>query len=79
MPTKPHGSQIRRLREAKGWTSQDLARAAGIHPGFMSKIENEVLNGSPKTRLAIANALGVPLGEITYFAEPQPRRSKAAA
>jgi transcriptional regulator with XRE-family HTH domain len=79
MPTKPHGSKIRRLREEKGWTSQDLAHAVGIHPGFMSKIENEVLNGSPKTRLAIANALGVPLDDITYYVEPQRRRTKQAA
>jgi transcriptional regulator with XRE-family HTH domain len=78
MPTKTNGSAIRRLREEKGWTSQDLARAVGIHPGFMSKIENDVLNGSPKTRLAIAVALNVPLSDITYFTQRQPRSKQAA-
>jgi transcriptional regulator with XRE-family HTH domain len=78
MPTKPKGAEIRRLREEMGINCSQLADAAGIDRTLMWKVENELLAGSPKTRLAIAAALGVPLTDITYFEPRLPRTRQAA-
>lgn len=81
MPTRSNGAEIRRLREEQGITCSQLADNVAIDSSFMWKIENDKMDGSPKTRLAIAAALGVPVGDITYFEPPRPRarRIKQAA
>jgi transcriptional regulator with XRE-family HTH domain len=67
MPTKPDGALIRRLREDKGLKGVELANAAGIDPAMLWRIEHGRLDGSPKTRKAIADALEVPVADITFF------------
>jgi transcriptional regulator with XRE-family HTH domain len=81
MPTRSSGAEIRRLREEQGITCSQLADNVGIDPSFMWKIENDKMDGSPRTRLDIAAALGVAVGDITYFEPPRPRvrRTKQAA
>jgi transcriptional regulator with XRE-family HTH domain len=79
MPTKANSDVIRQLREEKGLNCAQLAEAAGIDRILLWKIENKVLDGSPKTRLAIAEALDVPLAVITRFEPLKPRTKKAAA
>lgn len=78
MPTRSDSAKIRRLREDKGLNCTQLAKAANIDLALLWKVENGKLDGSPKTRLAIANALGVPVSEITYF-EPAGSNAKRAA
>lgn len=78
MPTKSKGAVIRQLREEQGISCTQLAARASLDVTLLWKIENGKLDGSPKTRLAIAEALGVPLTTITYF-KPLPERTKAAA
>src|SRR5215212_4655596 len=38
----PVGATIRRLREAQGWTVEDLAGHAGMHPNHVALIERAV-------------------------------------
>jgi transcriptional regulator with XRE-family HTH domain len=78
MTTKADGAMIRRLREAQGIGCTQLAEAAGIDMRLLSKIETGRLDGSPKTRLKIARALGVDLSQITYEV-PSKRVSNQAA
>ena len=55
------GSQIRQQRKRLDLTGQDLANAARISTGMLSKIENGQISASLSTLQAIASALSVPL------------------
>lgn len=72
-PSRPHipleqlvGAQIRGLRLAVGMTNADLAGAANLSPGMLSKIENGQTSPSLSTLQALATALNMPLG--SFFA-----------
>ena len=60
------GAQIRGLRLAVGMTNADLANAAHLSPGMLSKIENGQTSPSLATLQALAMALNMPLG--SFFA-----------
>lgn len=80
MPTKSNGAAIRRLREEKGLNCSQLAEIANLGRDVVWKVENGTISGSPKTRLAIAKALGVDLAEITFFVKsPKSRLVEADA
>jgi transcriptional regulator with XRE-family HTH domain len=66
------GAQVRLLRHRLGLTVQDLARAASISTGMLSKIENGQISPSLGTLQAVAAALNVPLS--TLFAAFEERR-----
>ncbi len=53
------GSQIRSLRQAKGWSLTALARQLGCHPGALSLLETNKAPVSARMLSAIATALGV--------------------
>ncbi len=77
--TKVDGNKLRRLREARGLTLTQLAEAAGIQKKFLSKIECSAdRNGSPLTRLKIAQALGVQTTDFTYEHQRVSRAKQAA-
>ncbi|WP_433731163.1 helix-turn-helix domain-containing protein [Actinoplanes sp. CA-051413] len=76
--TKSNGAEIRRLREAQGVGCPQLADKVGIDRRFLNKIENGLQDGSPATRLKIAQALGVDLTQITYTVPTQRRAEQAA-
>lgn len=64
-------NQIDLLREAKGWTKADLARAAGMHPSNLRKmLSTGEKNIELETLIKLLNALEV---EITLY----PRKVKA--
>jgi transcriptional regulator with XRE-family HTH domain len=52
-----HGNDIRARRLAKGWTQRQLARAANLSEGYISKIENGGVRISKNNARAIAGAL----------------------
>lgn len=54
---------IRKLREAKSWTQEHLATAAGLSIRTVQRMELEGL-ASSESRLAVAAALGVPVENI---------------
>ena len=60
------GAQVRALRQALGMTLSDLAQAASLSTGMLSKIENGQTSPSLATLQALAAALNIPLG--SFFA-----------
>jgi DNA-binding XRE family transcriptional regulator len=55
------GTQVRSLRRQLDLTVSDLAAAAAISIGMLSKIENGQISPSLATLQAIASALNVPI------------------
>lgn len=58
------GNQVRRLRNRRNLTLQDLADLSGLSKPNLSQIENNFVTPPIATLLKIATALGVPIG---YF------------
>jgi transcriptional regulator with XRE-family HTH domain len=58
------GAQIRALRTALGMTLSDLAAAAGLSPGMLSKVETGQTSPSLATLSALAGALNMPLASF---------------
>ena len=58
------GARIRAAREARGMSMSELARAARLSPGAVSRIEHGEREPGSGTLAAIARALGVELGEL---------------
>lgn len=58
------GNQVRRLRNRRNLTLQDLAGLTGLSKPNLSQIENNFVTPPIATLLKIATALGVPIG---YF------------
>lgn len=66
------GAQVREIRRNTDLSIADLANAAGISPGMLSKIENGQISPSLSTLEALASALAVPI--TTLFAAYEDRR-----
>jgi transcriptional regulator with XRE-family HTH domain len=66
------GVLIRQHRKRMGLTVAELAGAASVSMGMLSKIENGQISPSLTTLQAIANALGVPISLL--FSEFEERR-----
>jgi transcriptional regulator with XRE-family HTH domain len=58
------GAQIRALRRQQDLSGADLATAAGISLGMMSKIENGQISASLSTLKSLSAALQVPLSSL---------------
>src|ERR1700757_44348 len=58
------GNQIRMLRRQQDLSVADLASAAGISNGMLSKIENGGISPSLATLQAISSALQAPLSSL---------------
>jgi transcriptional regulator with XRE-family HTH domain len=56
--------RITKLREEKGWSRWELGRRAGIHPADIGKIESLRVRAYPGQQKRIADALGVPVGDL---------------
>ncbi len=61
------GSRIRKLRNMKGWTQQELGNQADVNYKFLGEIERGQQNPSFNTLVKIAAALEVELPEIFRF------------
>jgi XRE family transcriptional regulator, regulator of sulfur utilization len=59
------GRRLRALREARGISLNDLARAAGVGKATVSGLENGTRNPTLETMYAIAAALSVPMSSLT--------------
>ncbi|MFC0115666.1 helix-turn-helix domain-containing protein [Kibdelosporangium aridum] len=53
------------VREAKGWSQTDLANAAGVTQGFVSKVENGLTELTAERLMAFAAALDCPAALLT--------------
>ncbi len=58
------GSQIRKLRNGRELTLQDLANLSGLSKPNLSQIENNLVTPPIATLLKISTALGVPIGHF---------------
>ncbi|WP_295213712.1 helix-turn-helix transcriptional regulator [uncultured Chryseobacterium sp.] len=58
------GKRIIKLREEKGWSQSDLARACNKDRQAIEKLENGKVNPTLYTLLELANALEVSLPEL---------------
>ncbi|HEY9784909.1 MAG TPA: helix-turn-helix transcriptional regulator [Candidatus Obscuribacterales bacterium] len=69
------GKRIRKLREEKGWSQEQLALEAGVDNSHLGKLERG--EGNPTIRLVyrIAEALGVEVRDV--LAEYSPRTKHA--
>ena len=63
------GNQIRKLRNTRALTLQDLADLTGLSKPNLSQIENNLVTPPIATLLKISAALGVPIGH--FFQETQ--------
>lgn len=61
------GQHVIKLREEKGWTQADLARACGKDRQAIEKIENGKVNPTAYSLLEVAGALGLPVMEMLNF------------
>jgi transcriptional regulator with XRE-family HTH domain len=58
------GQEIRRLREAKGWSQPKLAVEAGVAVSGVSQIENGKRNPNSSTLMKLAAALDVEVADL---------------
>ncbi len=58
------GKNIRKRREANGWTLAQLAEKSGISGGMLSEIEREKKNPTIRTAWQIASALGCTISDL---------------
>ena len=59
------GATIRQAREVRELSAIDTARAAGISPAYLNKLENDaVKRPSPHVLLQVSEALAVPYAEL---------------
>ena len=56
---------VKVYREHRGMTQSELAKAAGLGPGYVSQIETHRRTGSTKTQRKLADALAVDLDDLT--------------
>jgi transcriptional regulator with XRE-family HTH domain len=63
------GKAVREARQEAGLTQEEVARASGIGPTYISDIERGVRNPSYELLVALAKALKTPLYQIIKRAE----------
>lgn len=55
---------MKALREAKGWSQEELADRAGLHRTYISAVERAVRDPTLTVIARIAKALKVPISEL---------------
>ena len=58
------GEQLRRRREARGWSQERLSGQAGLDRSYVSGIESGHHNPSLETMVKLARALGEPITDL---------------
>lgn len=61
---KRFGKRVKALREAKGWSQEELADRAGLHRTYISAVERTVRNPTLTVIGRIAKALEVSMTEL---------------
>jgi transcriptional regulator with XRE-family HTH domain len=74
---KAVGGKIRVIRKSKELSQEKLAELSGLHPTFVSNLENGKLNCSILSYFKIAEALDTPLAKLfTFSPVSKPKRPK---
>ena len=58
------GRAVRRLREARGWSQEELAAQAALNRSYLGEIERAAVMPSLATAAKLARALDVPLSDL---------------
>lgn len=61
------GKHLRKLREEKGWTQEELADKAGMHFTYIGQIERGIRNPSLINLERLAKALKIDAGKLLPF------------
>ena len=61
------GEHLRKLREEKKWTQEDLADKAGMHFTYVGQIERGLRNPSLINLEKLAKALKISAGQLLPF------------
>lgn len=61
------GKHLRKLREEKGWTQEELADKAGMHFTYIGQIERGTRNPSLINLERLAKALKIDAGKLLPF------------
>ncbi|MCL4366706.1 helix-turn-helix domain-containing protein [Patescibacteria group bacterium] len=64
---KAFGQNLRKLRQEKEWTQEELADKAGMHFTYIGQIERGVRNPSLINLYKLAKALNVSAGKLLPF------------
>jgi transcriptional regulator with XRE-family HTH domain len=70
------GDRIRKIREHKNMTQDQLADKAGISKAYLSDVENNNKNISSKLLLQVANALGASVDYLLSGESKESRRKE---
>ena len=68
------GTRIKQARQARSWTLDQLAEAAGVSRRMVVNVEQGAANPSVGTLLRISDALGVGLPALVAVPQPKPLR-----
>lgn len=66
------GARVKHERQARGWTLDQLAEAAGVSRRMVINVEQGAANPSVGTLLRISDALGVGLPALVEPPQPEP-------
>lgn len=66
------GTRVRQERQARGWTLDQLAEAAGVSRRMVVNVEQGAANPSVGTLLRISDALSVGLPALVEIPQPKP-------
>jgi transcriptional regulator with XRE-family HTH domain len=66
---KALGLAVKELRRRKGLSQEELARASGLHPTYISGIERGLRNPTWRSLSRLCEPLGVKLSELASLAE----------
>ena len=61
------GKHLRKLRDERGWTQEDLADKAGMHFTYIGQIERGLRNPSLVNLEKLAKALKIDSGKLLPF------------
>lgn len=71
------GANVRRLREAKGWTQEECAyRCQDLGPALLRTIEAGRTNVTAATLVRLSDGLGVDIADLFVPTAPLPKRSR---
>ena len=65
---KAFGAHLRRLREKRGWSQQELADYADVAKMTVHRIETAQFSATLDVMISLARALALPLDEIVKHA-----------
>lgn len=65
------GARVKQERQARSWTLDQLAEAAGVSRRMIVNVEQATMNPSVGTLLRISDALGVGLPDLVQSPEPK--------